>query len=238
MYIHTFIDALGLAPTAMEAAEMADHIYKDIPLSDNSSEAAKAANRAARTVAGWRLIDVYSKGSFKMGVYIRESDDWRNPSEYVLVNKGTSAVNDWDDNLLQPLGSSGDMKLSLDTAKWFSDSHANQEITFVGHSKGGGEAMANAVATNRNAITFNPAKANLAVYTETKNARKSYTGTMTHYVVEGEILNDKFGNPSMGTTVKLPTQVAIEPWTFAAWGQRTDNHHMWAVKAALKEAGY
>ena len=233
-----FIDALGLAPTAMEAAEMAEHIYKDIPLSDNSSEAAKAANRAARTVAGWRLIDVYSKGSFKMGVYIRDGDDWRNPSEYVLVSKGTSAVNDWDDNLLQPLGGSGDMKLSLDIAKWFSDSHTNQEITFVGHSKGGGEAMANAVATNRNAITFNPAKANLAIYSETKNARKSYTGTMTHYVVEGEILNDKFGNPSMGTTVKLPTQVAIEPWTFAAWGQRTDNHHMWAVKAALREAGY
>ena len=225
-----FIDALGLAPTAM-----ADHIYKDIPLSDANDP---AGNKALRTVAGWRLIDVYSKGSFKMGVYIRDGDDWRNPSEYVLVNKGTSAVNDWDDNLLQPLGGSGDMKLSLDTAKWFSDSHANQEITFVGHSKGGGEAMANAVATNRNAITFNPAKANLAVYSETKNTRKSYTGTMTHYVVEGEILNDKFGNPSMGTTVKLPTQVAIEPWTFAAWGQRTDNHHMWAVKAALKEAGY
>ena len=230
-----FVDPSGLIPTASEAADMADHIYKDIPLSDANDP---AGNKALRTVAGWRLIDVYSKGSFKMGVYIRDGDDWRNPSEYVLANKGTSAVNDWDDNLLQPLGGSGDMKLSLDTAKWFSDSHANQEITFVGHSKGGGEAMANAVATNRNAITFNPAKANLAVYSETKNTRKSYTGTMTHYVVEGEILNDKFGNPSMGTTVKLPTQVAIEPWTFAAWGQRTDNHHMWAVKAALKEAGY
>ena len=41
-----------------------------------------------------------------MGVYIRDWDDWKNPSEYVLVNKGTSAVNDWDDNLLQPLGGS------------------------------------------------------------------------------------------------------------------------------------
>ncbi len=129
------------------------------------------------------------------------------------------------------------MKLSLDTAKWFSDNHS-QEITFVGHSKGGGEAMANAVATNRNAITFNPAKANLAAYSKTKDVRKSYAGTMTHYVVEGEILNNKFGNPSMGTTVKLPTQVPIQAWTWDAWGQRTDNHHMWAVKAALKEAGY
>lgn len=230
------IDALGLAPTIMEAAEMADHIYKDIPLSDNSSEAAKAANRAARTVAGWRLIDVYSEGSFKMGVYIRDGDDWQNPSEYVIVNKGTSVANDWDDNLLQPLGGSGDMRLSIDHAKWFSDSHS-QEITFVRHSKGGGEAMANAVATNRKCITFNPAKADLDAY-GLKDAKNSYTKTMTHYVVEGEILNNKFGNASIGYTEKLRTQVKIDSWTLDAWGQRTDNRHMWAVKAALKQKGY
>ena len=227
-----FIDRTGLAPTTMEAAKMAAHIY-DYDTSHLKEQ---------RTIAGWRLIDVYSKGSLKMGIYIRNDDDWKNPSEYCLVSRGTTDAegsgNDWDDNLLQPLGGSGDMKLSLQTAIWFSNSHADQEITFVGHSKGGGEAMANAVATDRNAITFNPAKANLAVYSQTKNARKSYTGTMTHYVVEGEILNNKFGNASIGTTVKLPTQVPIDSWTLDAWKQRTENHHMWAVIAALKEAGY
>lgn len=237
-----FSDPWGLVPSPMEAAQMAEHIYLDIPMSDNSSEAAKAANKAARTVAGWRLIDVYSQGSFKMGVYIREGDDWRNPSEYCIVNRGTTDAkgsgNDWDDNLLQPIGGSGDMRLSLETATWFSNSHDGKEITFIGHSKGGAEAMANAVATNKNAITFNPAKANMAAYSQTRSARKSYTGSMTHYIVEGEILNDKFGEPGMGITEKLPTQVPIDPWTLDAWGQRKANHQMWAVKAALVKEGY
>lgn len=219
-------------PSVIEAAEMAEHIYKH----DTSSR------QEDRTISGWRLIDVYSEGSLKIGVYIKDGDDWKNPSEYCIVNRGTTdsegSGNDWDDNLLQPIGGSGDMKLSIDYAKWFAENHSDKKITFIGHSKGGGEAMAMAVATNNDCITFNPAKANLKVYDGTKNKIDSYTGTMTHYIVEGEILNHLFGNPSTGTTVKLRTQVPIESGSVNAWGQRIDNHHMWAVKEALKEAGY
>ena len=97
-------------------------------------------------------------------------------------------------------GISTDMKEAISYAEGFVKTHS-QEITFVGHSKGGGEAMANAVATNRNAITFNLAKANLPVY-GLGQAKKAYSATMIHYVVEGEILNSLFGDASIGTTVK------------------------------------
>lgn len=59
-------------------------------------------------------------------------------------------------------------------------------ITFIGHSKGGEEAIANAVSTNSNAIVFDPATANLSKYNLDVN---NYTGNVTSYVVEGEILD-------------------------------------------------
>lgn len=63
---------------------------------------------------------------------------------------------------------------------------------------------------------------------------------MTHYVVEGEILNDKFGEPSIGFVVYLPQQHRIK-WWHAEWyvlRQRIKNHSMSAVISALEEAEY
>ena len=80
-----FVDPFGLAPTLKEATAMAEHIYFDIPLSDpNDVE----GNRKKRTVAGWRLIDVWTgRESMKMGIYIKDSDNWENPTEYAIVFK-------------------------------------------------------------------------------------------------------------------------------------------------------
>ena len=68
---------------------MAEHIY----------HCDQYSNKEDRTIAGWRLIDVwYGRESMKMGIYIREGDDWQNPSEYVLVFKGSSDVQNWENN--------------------------------------------------------------------------------------------------------------------------------------------
>lgn len=63
------------------------------------------------------------------------------------------------------------------------------DITFIGHSKGGAEAAANAIATNKNAILFNPATVALSEYNLND---ENYIGNMTAYIVEGEILNSIF----------------------------------------------
>ena len=51
--------------------------------------------------------------------------------------------------------------------------------------KGGAEAAANAVATGKKAILFNPAKANLGAYGLDAD---EYDGKMVSYVVDGEVL--------------------------------------------------
>ncbi|HHV28338.1 MAG TPA: hypothetical protein GXX73_01795 [Clostridium sp.] len=78
-------------------------------------------------------------------------------------------------------------------------------VTFVGHSKGGAEAVANAVATNKNAMLFNPGTVFLKAYDLKKS---DYDAEMTAYIVEDEILNNIFGLISIpiDKVVYLPTQ--------------------------------
>ena len=200
-----FIDPLGLAPTPEEAAAMADHIY----------DWEKDSERRDRTVAGWRLIDVlHGRESMKMGIYIKDSDDWQNPSEYALVFRGSiiefdiETVDVWKNNAEQLLSAkSADMWDAINYSVDFTSSHS-QEITFVGHSKGGAEALAAAVATGKNAIVFNPAKPNLKDY---NLSACNYNGNATSYVVRGEILNNLFGEPGVGQ-VKYLNQKYKTPW--------------------------
>jgi hypothetical protein len=76
------------------------------------------------------------------------------------------------------------MQLSLDKAREINNTLGpDADLTFVGHSKGGAEAAANAVATNRDAYVFNPAAVNLKAYG--LNSR-NYTASMTAFVVNGD----------------------------------------------------
>lgn len=230
----SFIDIFGLAPTTKEAAEMAAHIY-DYDLSNTKKE---------RTIAGWRLIDVwYGRESMKMGIYIPDEDDWRNPTEYAVVFKGTNNLKNWQNNIEAYLSSkSADVWDAINNSVWF-DSMREQEITFVGHSKGGGEAIAAATATNKNAITFNAANFNFSKYGLTETNKSG----IKNYYVEGEILYSTIGAARYGTTqTLLPTQewlvnTAID---FDIFGKKVykeikipdpvGNHLMGAVKKAIK----
>ena len=83
------------------------------------------------------------------------------------------------------------MHLSLKVAREVVRKFKNSEITFVGHSKGGAEAAANAVATNRNAILFNPAAVNLKGYGLSIANYTGYKGLgVTAMVVRGEFLDE------------------------------------------------
>ena len=220
-----FFDPFGLAPTTKEAAEMADHIYHWDQNNDKKD----------RIVSGWRLIDVWwGRESMKMGIYIRNSDDWENPSEYVIVFKGTDNLQNWVNNAEAYLSSkSADMWDAINYSKGFVGSHS-QEITFVGHSKGGGEAIAAATATNKNAITFNAANFNFSKYGLTE-ANKS---GIKNYYVDGEVLSAAIGYARFGTTQPLlPTQYWTVDWSI--FGREIKipapikNHYMDAVKRAL-----
>ncbi len=226
-----FIDSSGNIPTPTEAAIMAENIY-------NTTK----EDIGKKLSGDWELVDIKNGGGMKMGIYSRVKSD--ETIEYSLVNKGSSTVGNWIDNIEQPFGKSSDMKASLMSAIAFSRSHENNEITFVGHSKGGAEAIANAVATNKNCITFNTAIPNLNAYSYYFSTNywgshkiEDYSANLTNYVVEDEILNYFLGETSLGIVVYLSSQNQIEEWYPDSYKikKRIDNHSMESVKNALKE---
>ena len=177
------IDPFGLSaergnygPTTLEAAHMAKHIY--------NAKLKHIGKSLGREFGGWKLFDIYTNNEgLKIGIYIKEINGI---TCYTLVNKGSSTTSDWINNFQQPFGSSTDMKDSIAYAKEFIKTHLHAIVTFTGHSKGGAEAIANAVATNSNAIVFNPAPVNLESYH--LNAG-SYSANAVSYVTEGEVLD-------------------------------------------------
>jgi RHS repeat-associated protein len=141
-----FTDPSGHKPTVMEAAIMAQHIY--------GATEEDVINQ--KHLGDWTIIDILiNEEGLKIGVYSKVKTD--GSTEFALVNKGSSTGGDWINNLQQPFGKSDDMKDSISESRYFVANHKDSEITMVGHSKGGAEAVANAVANNKNAITFNPA---------------------------------------------------------------------------------
>ena len=231
------IDPFGLAPSVSEAAAMAEHIYGDYDMGPGG--------KASREVEGWRLIDVwYGRESMKMGIYIREGDNWQNPSEYVIVFRGTSTWFDdngisseaWNNLEAASSGRSADMWDAMNYGKGFVNSNLGKEVTFVGHSKGGGEAIAAADYMDCNAITFNAANFNFSKYVSGKGK-----GSINNYYVEGEILESTIGTASIGTTHWLPKQYAPGfNWYDSAYTRAKKtlkaaiaNHGMAAVRQAL-----
>ena len=197
----SFSDPWGLIPTAREAAVMADHIYNATLKKDKDRE----------LEGGWYLHEMHSNLSLKIGVYAREVDG---VLEYALVNKGTTVINpiNWHNNFYQPFGTSIDMRLSISFAKKFVAAHEGFDVTMVGHSKGGAEAIANAVATKTSSITFNTMVPHLRAYffrfqiCDYTAKIEDGTVSMNHYVVTGDILNYIFGTPSIGKVNYLDQQ--------------------------------
>ncbi|AKA71553.1 DUF2974 domain-containing protein [Clostridium scatologenes] len=222
-------------PTLEEAAELADHVY----FTKTVEEAKKD-----ELLGGWKLDYVeepdIDKYSVKIGVYKRIKPNGE--VEYALVNRGSRDFakywkKDWKNNAQQVVGASDDMKLSMKYAKIFVKYHPGANITFVGHSKGGAEAVANAIETNQNCIVFNPA----AVAVEANGLSKekaAYKGNMTSYIVKGEVINDfdsKIVKP-IDKVVYLPEQYHNMDYNPGhMWDNAVANHLMPAVKAAITE---
>jgi len=146
-----FIDLWGLMPTNTEAALISQHVY--YATSDDFRK------DLGNEFGGWVLIDIFTNtaGSLKIGVYSRTVGG---VTEYVLANRGTQnniniLVQSWMNNIGQMTGGSPDIFESMGFAMGFVLKHLGAEVTMVGHSKGGGETICNALATNTNCITFN-----------------------------------------------------------------------------------
>ncbi|MBP5402883.1 MAG: hypothetical protein J6Y36_06980 [Treponema sp.] len=175
-------DGTRSGPTDLEAAYMAKDVY------------GYSNGEAPDLIGGWKREGLYDlqddKDTGCIAIYSRINEE-TGETEYCLANRGSVTKSDWvDENATQLFGESEDMKQSIEFAKKFVEEHPDASITFTGHSKGGAEAAANAVATGKDAFVFNPATVNLNAY---GLDAKNYKGSMKAYIVDGEILNSIFG---------------------------------------------
>lgn len=81
--------------------------------------------------------------------------------EYAYVYAGTNSWEDAIEDLTQLVGISLEYDRAIENANILHTELGDSELTFIGHSMGGGNAAAASMATGRNAITFNPAAVSL-----------------------------------------------------------------------------
>jgi hypothetical protein len=146
-----FIDPDGKKPTPAQAAAMAAHVY-----GDKNNSILMGGWRVSQKDFGLQLID---KGSgFKSAVYERVVNG--KVTEYSYVTAGTEP-GDWGDikeDIVQAaVPYAPQYGLAADNAQKLSKQLGNKELTFIGHSLGGGLASMGALVTGRFAITFNAA---------------------------------------------------------------------------------
>lgn len=191
---------------------------------------------------GWILNNIYllnqDGGSGAIGVYSRlviDEKGYPTDVEYALVNRGTSPTNpeDWRQNIDQFFGDSSDAAMSISIAIDFVQNHIYSEVTMVGHSKGGAEAILNALKTGKNAIVFNPAKPTLNGLSKSGNSLQAF-------VVTGDILHGMQGSlPDIIDTTYLSRQYKGKERYSHSHGYDIRHeifpHSMEAVIQALKE---
>lgn len=109
--------------------------------------------------------------------------------EYIYAFAGTSNTTDWKENAKQIGGFSNQYEQALENAEKIIDYlPMNSNISFTGHSQGGGEAAACAYKFGKKAVTFNPA--GMSVITKILNTTKSSFSSNIHsYIYLTDMLN-------------------------------------------------
>ena len=146
------IDPNGERPSEEEAARISAHVYGKEKVTLTGGWHLSKLNK---TISGITLRDKDS--GFKSAIYERT---YKGKTEYVYATAGTdfTEMNDWKNNIKQIIGKSEQYDISMENAKKISQAIGrNSELTFTGHSLGGGLAAANAYKTGRSAMTFNAA---------------------------------------------------------------------------------
>ena len=142
-----FIDLNGLEPTPYEAALMAADIYTP---------------GSVTLLGGWQQSYMYywnengNHHGLKGAMYERIKSD--GTKEYAYVYAGTEDLSiDGYQDVKQAIGHSEQYDLASDIAIEMSEYLSSAELTFVGHSLGGGLSNYSSLVTGRTSITFNPA---------------------------------------------------------------------------------
>lgn len=201
-----------ISPSTMDAALMADHIYKYSNLTPNSTSVIgkdkNSQNMATVGTTGYILQEVtVGKDGFTAGLYKKTLED--GTEIFALVFAGTDQGKDWITNFKQGVGK---FSSQYNTAYQMAQMYKNySNITFVGHSLGGGLASLAALTTNKPAITFNAA----GLSKGTKNrygVSNTSTSKIEAYVIKGEILNYLLKPLGQGAIGNKHSLTSTMPW--------------------------
>ena len=173
-------DSDGLEPTPYEAALMAAHVY---------------GNSGITLVGGWGKSTITNFNSkdrtgLKCSMYERTKGD--GTMEFAFVYAGTDGLNgrDWKNNLTQVIGLSSQYDKAISLAKQVSGGILkNNEVTFIGHSLGGGLSNLSSLVTGRTSITFNPAWISRITLMNLNQAPLFGGNHITNYVHESDPLD-------------------------------------------------
>jgi hypothetical protein len=170
-------------------AELSRDVYR---ASASPPAGFRVATSADLGALGMRPQDLTStQSAFTARVYVRGSGA---DAEFVVAFRGsTSAMSDWASNARQAAGLPSDhYSRALNIGQQIARS-GNANVTFTGHSLGGGLASAAAIASGRDASTFNAAglsSATIASATAIRNAAGiSRASDVSAFYVRGEILS-------------------------------------------------
>ncbi|MCU0359720.1 MAG: DUF2974 domain-containing protein [Bacteroidia bacterium] len=216
---------------------MADNVYGD--------------PNAAELINGWQKSELKIPGvefnnpetGFQSALYERTNAE--GVTEYAYVFAGTNdLLTDAKEDAAQALGMDApQFEQAARNARTISDALRGNSLTFVGHSLGGGLASAAALATGRNAITFNAA----GLHSNTKAANDlNMQAQIDAYIVQGEIVD--YSQSSLGLATAEGTRHELKAsYVPQIWGtklddayrtyQRVENHLMGTVIQKMQQQG-
>ncbi|WP_294331886.1 Mbeg1-like protein [uncultured Sphingomonas sp.] len=172
-------------PSTVDLAAMAADVYNDAPAPPAGYRVASSDDLAQIGLRGEDLSSPQS--SFRARVYVAEGDGG---PDYVVSFRGTTDGSDWKANAQQGVGLPSDQySRALLLAKAIGR-HPEAQVTITGHSLGGGLASAAALASGRDAQTFNAAGLSDATIRQAQSIRGDTPAPKISAVyVRGEILS-------------------------------------------------
>ena len=203
-----FIDSDGERPKASEAALMAAYVYGG----ENKHY------REQLKQVGWEVSSFPTsiQNGLQSTLFQRTVEG---VTEYAYVYAGTNSFEDAIEDIFQLAGVAPQYHTAIYNARILSNELGDNELTFVGHSLGGGEAIASSMATGRSAITFNPAA--VSGLTKLKEGLNNAPNVVNYRAIGtrigigsvrigGDVLNnlqEKIGLSLPGKTIEIPTGI-------------------------------
>ena len=189
-----FIDPDGMAPqssmepTPEEAARMAAHAY-----GGESDKILTGGWGVSSRDVGLKKSDFDNKNTgLQSKLYERVKKDGSTEYTYATAGTDPTSVKDIGANVKQTVAGSSQYTKYISNAKTISKSLGDAELTFTGHSLGGGTASANAIATDKKALTFNASGLSIAtkyVLGGLSGLFKSYDKSVTAFQMTSDPLS-------------------------------------------------